>query len=206
VVAAAVTEQRKRSRAAIIWSVLAVFLVVIAVLEFGDRSEQAGTVSPTAPKMLMPAPLEEIAAIEIAVDGNLHRFSRDDQNAWFYHGIHAGPQSVHEHVPDPEMSQKITKSLGGLGRARIERRFTLTEEDPFGVTRPEMIVLVYMPDQIEPQVRYSIGDIAPDELSRYVHVVGGPEVVSIANYQIRNLQNLIEMVSAQPESVAGEIN
>ena len=90
------TEPRKRSRAAIIWSVLAIFLVVIAVLEFGDRSKQATTVSPEAPKMLMPAPLEEIAAIEIAVDGNLHRFSRDDQNTWFYHGIHAGPQSVHE--------------------------------------------------------------------------------------------------------------
>jgi hypothetical protein len=104
------------------------------------------------------------------------------------------------------MSKKIAKSLGGLGRARIERRFTLNEEDPFGVTKPQMIVLVYMPLEVAPRSRYSVGDIAPDELSRYVHINDSLEVVSIANYQIRNLQNLIETVSAQPETVPGEVN
>ena len=200
-----------RSRSAVVWSVLAVLLIVVAALELSSYSEKErhsghGHGSSDAPQMLMPAPLDKIAAIEIAVDGNLHRFSRDDQNAWFYHGVHAGPQSVHEHVPDPEMSKKIAKSLGGLGRARIERRFTLTEEDPFGVTKPQMIVLVYMPLEVAPRSRYSVGDIAPDELSRYVHINDSLEVVSIANYQIRNLQNLIEMVSAQPETVPGEVN
>lgn len=194
---------KARSRSIVIWSVLAVSLIIVAALEFSDRSAQQDTISVSAPKMLMPAPIEEIAAIEIAVGGNLHRFSRNEENAWFYHGIHAGPQGIHDHVPDPEMSKKIEASLGGLGRARIERRFALTEDDPFGVTKPEMIVLVYMPDQIEPRVSYAVGDIAPDELSRYVHMAGDPEVVSIANYQIRNLQNLIETVTAQPEATSG---
>jgi hypothetical protein len=185
-------------RSVIVWAILAALLVTIAVLEFRDPSSQSDDTSPTGPQFLMPAPLEEIAAIEIATDGNLHRFSRDEQGAWFYHGIHAGPQSVHEHVPDPEMSEKISKFLGGLGRARIERRFTLTDDDAFGVTRPEMIILVYLPDQIAPGARYSVGDIAPDGLSRYVHITDTQEVVSIANYQIRNLQSLIETVTSQP--------
>ena len=136
---------RRGGRSVIVWAILAALLIVAAVLELRDQPSQSDDETATGPQFLMPAPLEEIAAIEIATDGNLHRFSRDEQGAWFYHGIHAGPQNVHEHVPDPEMSEKISKFLGGLGRARIERRFTLTDDDAFGVTKPEMIILVYLP-------------------------------------------------------------
>lgn len=195
-----------RRRSKIIWSVLAVLLVIVAAIEFSDRSSRSDADdghdghSASGPSMLMPAPMEEIDAIEIAVDGNLHRFSRDEDNAWFYHGIHAGAQEVHEHVPDPVLSGKIEKSLGLLGRARIERRFELTDDDPFSVTKPDMIILVYTSDLVRPSIRYSVGDLAPDELSRYVHIVGGSEVVSIPDYQIRNLRELLEMVTAQPAS------
>jgi hypothetical protein len=186
-----------RSRSKVIWSVLAVLMVIVAALEIRDRSSRPEAQEATGPSMLMPAPMDEISAIEIAVDGNLHRFSRDENKAWFYHGIHAGPQAVHEHVPDPVMSDKIGKFLAGLGRARIERRFELTDDDSFGVTKPEMIILVYVADPVKPSRRYSVGDLAPDELSRYVHIVGGSEVVSIPDYQIRNLRDLLETVTAQ---------
>lgn len=211
-----------RSRSKIIWGVLAVLLVMVAVIEFNDRSsppvrDDGHGHSSSGPSMLMPAPMEEIDAIEIAAAGNLHRFSRDANNAWFYHGIHAGPEEVHEHVPDPVMSEIIGKSFGLLGRARIERRFELTDDDPFGVTKPEMIILVYVTDLVTPRIKYSVGDLAPDELSRYVHivagsgvvsipgyknpymnVVSGSEVVSIPDYHIRNLRELLETATAQP--------
>ena len=61
-------------------------------------------------------------------------------------------------------------------------------------------ILVYTSDLVRPSIRYSVGDLAPDELSRYVHIVGGSEVVSIPDYQIRNLRELLEMVTAQPAS------
>jgi hypothetical protein len=96
------------------------------------------------------------------------------------------------------MSEKIAASLGGLGRARIERRFELKEDDPFGVTKPEMIILVFLPDQVDPRIQYSVGDLAPDNLSRYIQIVGSSQVVSIPNYQIRNLQELLATVTAQP--------
>ncbi|UCH47587.1 MAG: hypothetical protein JSU95_16225 [Betaproteobacteria bacterium] len=191
-----------RGRSKVVWSVLAVLLVIVATLEIRDWASRSDAEEATGPSMLMPAPMEEISAIEIAVDGNLHRFSRDENNAWFYHGIHAGPQEVHEHVPDPVMSEKIAKFLAGLGRARIERRFELTDDDPFGVTKPEMIILVYVSDPVKPTKRYSVGDLAPDDLSRYVHIAGGSEVVSIPDYQIQNLLNLIEAVTAQPPPAA----
>lgn len=205
-----------------------VLLVIVAAIEFGDPSSRSVRDdghghSTSGPSMLMPAPMEEIDAIEIADAGNLHRFARDEQGAWFYHGVHAGPQEAHEHVPDAEMSAKIAKFLAGLGRARIERRFELTDDDPFGVTKPEMIILVYVSDLVRPRIRYSVGDLAPDELSRYVHIVagsggvsmpgdqtpfldvgGGSEVVSIPDYQITNLRNLIDTVTAvqQPASAS----
>ena len=122
-------------------------------------------------------------------------------------------------MPDPVMSERIAKSLGLLGRARIERRFELTDDDPFGVTKPDMIILVYVTDLVTPRIRYSVGDVAPDELSRYVHivagsgvvsipgyqnpymnVVGGSEVVSIPDYHIRNLRELIGAATTQPAS------
>lgn len=187
----------RHGRSRIIWSVLAVLVFIVAVLEIRDRSSRPEAEEPTGPSMLMPAPMEEIGVIEIAVAGNLHRFSRDENNAWFYHGIHAGPQAAHEHVPDPVMSEKIAKFLAGLGRARIERRFELTDDDPFGVTKPEMIIMVYVSDLVKPTMRYSVGDLAPDELSRYVHIVGGSEVVSIPDYQIRNLLDLLKTVTAE---------
>ena len=193
-----------RTRSKVIWSVLAVLLVIVAALEIRDRSSRPEAQEATGPTMLMPAPMEEIGAIEIAVDGNLHRFSRDENKAWFYHGIHAGPQAVHEHVPDPVMSETIAKFLAGLGRARIERHFELTDDDPFAVTKPEMIILVYVSDPVKPTARYSVGDLAPDELSRYVHIVGGSEVVSIPDYQIRNLLNLIDTVTAQQSQAPSE--
>lgn len=188
---------KRGNRVAIIWIVLAALIVVVVGLEFKDRTAQSGAEVATGPQMLLPAPLEEIGAIEIAVDGNLHRFSRDKDSAWFYHGVHAGPQNVHEHITDPEMSEKIAASLGGLGRARIERRFELTEDDAFGVTKPDMIVLVFLPDQVEPRMQYSIGDLAPDDLSRYIHIVGGPQVITIPDYQIKNLRALLATVTAE---------
>lgn len=182
-------------RAAAIWIILAALLAVAVFLELDDRSAESGADVPTGPPMLLPAPIEEIGAIEIAVEGILHRFARDDEGAWFYHGVHAGPQGAHEHVPDPAMSEKIGKSLNGLGRARIERRVEMGAEDRFGVSRPEMIILIYLSNQIEPRMQYAVGDIGTDELSRYVHIVGTPEVVMIPDYQIRNLRDLIAAVS-----------
>ena len=217
---------RPRRRSLIIWGVLVLLVVIAVVLDSNNRSRRAVPDdghghSTSGPSMLMPAPMERIDAIEIAVAGNLHRFSRDENKAWFYHGVHAGPEEEHEHIPDPVMSEKIAKFLAGLGRARIERRFELTDDDRFGVTRPEMIIMVYVVDLVKPRVQYSVGDMAPDELSRYIHIVassgvvsipgynnpyaslsGGNEVVTIGDYQIQNLLNLIDTVTAEIPSPA----
>jgi hypothetical protein len=42
-----------------------------------------------------------------------------------------------------------------------------------------------------------VGSLAPDRLSRYVHILGTQLVVTIPDYQIANLQQLVAEMSGQ---------
>ena len=58
--------------------------------------------------------------------------------------------------------------------------------------------MVYRPKEVQPLARYAVGIVAPDGVSRYVLPVGSTYVVTIANYQIDNLLNLIRAVTENP--------
>jgi hypothetical protein len=184
-----------------VWLLLAVLVVAIVLIERHDR---AGSNVPEAgrdQRLLHPAGIEELGAIEIAHNGTLHRFERDAAGAWFYHGIHSATQPSHEHNPDPASAARIEKALAGLGRARMERQFPLNlQADEFGVTRPEMFIMIYRPKELQPLARYAVGTVAPDNVSRYVLPVGSSWVVTIADFQIDNLLSLIQSFAAPPSA------
>jgi hypothetical protein len=186
----------------VVWGLLIVLAGVIALIEWKDRSsDTTAQIARGArdPRLLLPASVDELGAIEIAQGGTIHRFERDQNGAWFYHGAHAAATGSHAHQTDPAMAARIAKALEGFDRARRERNFPLTDGGKnFGVATPQMVILVYRPQQIQPLAQYAVGDIAPDNVSRYVLPVGEPQVQTIANYQIENLQNLIRMVSSAP--------
>lgn len=151
--------------------------------------------------MLLPAPLAELGLIEIAYKGAFHRFERDAANGWFYHAH--GPSNTnadanHQHVTNAKLTPIIERALRGFEAARIERRFPAGPNDAdYGVNAPEIFILVYRkPSDPQPLLRYSVGKVAPDQLSRYVLAAGSPEVVTIANFHIDNLLNLINTVTA----------
>jgi hypothetical protein len=145
--------------------------------------------------MLLPVAIAELAAIEIADAGTLHRFERDGSGAWFYHGVHANAQASHAHQTDPAQAQAIDKAFAALGRTRMERQLKLdVQSGAYGLTSPQMIILVYGKGNAPPLAQYAVGDVAPDGLSRYVLRVGSASVVTIANYQITNLLDLIKAV------------
>jgi hypothetical protein len=199
-------------RLVIVWGVLT---VLVGAIVYAERTDLMSLWQKTDdghghddPRNLVPVPIGELAAVEIVDQGSVHRFERDAQKLWFYHGAHAAQQASHVHQTDPEAAQRIEKALAAFGRARIERRFTLNfaalgssqaqrgregEDDvrDYGVTLPSMLILLYQPGQVEPVARYAVGDVAPDTYSRYIQRLGSPEVVTIANYQITNLQQLI---------------
>jgi hypothetical protein len=167
----------------------------------------------TGPRDLVTVPIAELAAVEIVYKGVVHRFERDAQGMWFYHGVHGAQQEAHAHQTDPAAAATIDKALTAFSRTRIERRFTLdfaavgrSEAErtlgvddnvrDYGVTLPSMLILLYTPGQVEPVARYAVGDVAPDTYSRYIQRLGGLDVVTIANYQIQNLEQLIDAMNA----------
>jgi len=66
--------------------------------------------------------------------------------------------------------------------------------------------LVYGQDRNTPISQFAFGDVAPDNLSRYIHLVGSDQVATIADYQYSNLIELVTKIkdlnAAAEEAVA----
>ena len=192
------------------WGLAAVLAVVIGTIQYLDhRRATSGGEGAGDGRALLPVPVEQLGALEIADAGRLHRFERDQSGTWFYHGVHAASEAAHTHVADPALSARIERAVEAFGRTRRERDFALGRDGgAYGVASPEIVVLVYGPRQTQPLAQYAVGHLAPDALSRYVMVVGQPVVVTIPNYQIENLLGLVRAASGAaaagaPASPAG---
>jgi hypothetical protein len=192
-----------------VWLLLAVLVGGIVVSERTDllrpqpRRDGHGH---SEARLLLPVPVDQLGAIEVVHGRTLHRFERDAAGAWFYHvhGVDTGSEEGHRHTADPAMAARIAHVFAAFGRTRIERRFALqTHARDYGVTTPELLLLVYQPHAIQPLAQYAIGDMAPDALSRYILVVGSATVVTIPNYQIDNVLGLIAAVTGQ--SATGQV-
>jgi hypothetical protein len=196
VVEATVSPGVRRGRLAAVWLVFLVLIGAIVATEYTELVRPKPARDGAAdPSMLLPVPVAELGAIELAHAGTLHRFERDAAGVWFYHGSHTGAEGTHQHAADPAMAARIERAFAAFGRARVERQFALTTSPgSYGVTRPETLILVYRPREPQPFVQYAVGDIAPDLVSRYVLAVGSPTVATIPSYQIDNLLALIQSV------------
>jgi hypothetical protein len=195
---------RGRRKLAAVWLVLAALVAAIVLIERSDRTTEAnGPASARDERMLIPIAIGEVGAIEVAHNGTLHRFERDTSGAWFYHGVHTGNEQQHAHTSDPATAERIETALAGFGRARMERQFPLNiQNDEFGVTRPEIFIMVYRPRETQPLSRYAVGVVAPDKFSRYVLPVGSTHVVTIPEFHIDNLLSLIQAVAGSGPAVA----
>lgn len=195
---------RARVRPALVavWAVLAGLVVVIVALELRNAGRlPSGTDADL--RLLMPVPVDELGAIEIAETGRLHRFERDAAGTWFYHGVHAGGEATHTHTPDPALAQRIERAIAAFARTRTERQFALERDaNTYGVATPDIVVLLYRPQQTQPLAQYAVGSVAPDTVSRYVMVVGHPVVFTIPGYQIDNLLALVQAAGAASASTA----
>jgi hypothetical protein len=173
------------------------------------------------PALLLPAGLGELSIIEIATDGEVHRFERGKDEAWVYHGYghsqHAAPDQDHDHdhgdahepahAPDHHhepgnshhheseaaaQAETIGAALAALARARIERQLgEAMNLADYGLANPEVLLNIYGEEHLEPLARYAFGAIAPDTGSRYVMLLDSDRVVTIPDYQIENLTALI---------------
>lgn len=195
----------RRRRSAVAWTILAILLVAIGVIEYSDRRLRSGPADEVDARSLLPVPVAQLGAVEIADHGRLHRFERAPTGSWFYHGVHTPAMAAHTHVADPALSERIERAFAAFGRARTEREFELDGDAAvYGLTAPEVVILVYRPNQSQPLAQYAVGTIAPDTLSRYLAIVGRRGVVTIPSYQVDNLLALVQAAAKTSEAGVAE--
>jgi hypothetical protein len=196
-----------KNRAVWAWLVALALGATIAFVQFRDSSSETdgdghSPVASNGARMLFPAPIEEVGAIEIVYAGQLHRFERDAKSAWLYHLDHPKTPSAHQHQSVESASEMINKALTGFGRTRLERQVPADKQrDSYGVNSPQMIVLIYGLGGTELLAQYAVGQVAPDTFSRYITRVGSDTVHTIANFHIELLEKLIaemQKLSAVP--------
>lgn len=186
---------RRSVKLILIWGVLAALAAIIYQAE-SKRSAELSKPVVVDERRLLPLPIEEIGAIEILLKGAMHRFERDAAGSWFYHGAHQGDVAGHGHTADLQMAQIIDKALTGFGRTRREQSLPLdAKADEFGVTRPDMFIMVYRPKAADPIARYAVGVVTSNKFARYVLPVGEAKVQTIAEFHITNLSDLITRVN-----------
>jgi len=190
---------QRRSKIIIIWITV---LALAALIFVKERQLAKAEEEPEGnrPKWLIPIALEEIGAIEVLRKGQLHRFERDDKGIWFYHGQQDGVNAAeHAHRADPLAATTIAEAVAMFSRTRKEQPIPLQPgKDEYGVSRPDILIMVYNPKKSEPVARFSVGIVSPNGYSRYVLPVGATEAVTIPEYQITNLMAMIDAVSKNP--------
>jgi len=190
---------QRRSKLVIIWITVFALAALIFVKErqlAKSEEEPEGN----RPKWLIPIALEEIGAIEVLRKGQLHRFERDEKGIWFYHGQQdVANAAEHAHRADPLAANTIAQAVAMFSRTRKEQPIPLQPgKDEYGVSRPDILIMVYNPKKSEPVARFSVGMVSPNGYSRYVLPVGAAEAVTIPEYQITNLMAMIDAVSKNP--------
>jgi len=80
--------------------------------------------------------------------------------------------------------------LGTLSRAKEERQYGVVGDgSQYGFAHPVVVSLTGL-DASHAVAEISIGDLAPDGLSRYVVVTGKDQIISIPNYHVKELLRL----------------
>ncbi len=152
-----------------------------------------------APKRrLLPMPLAELSALEIVIDGRLHRFDRDADRAWYYHRHQERDAngSPDQHVADPDMAAAIAAALERFSRATIERTVAVgAPGEAYGVTRPQVIATLYVAGEARPAIHLMIGDPVPGEPNRYLLIQDYATIVTIPERHVTDLTELVAAVT-----------
>lgn len=191
---------RRKGMLAAIWAVLIALIAVIVLVDRkDDREEQLqaeiASRGEDRERNIIPIPIEQVGAIEVAHAGTLHRFERDPEGVWFYHGIHTPVEGTHGHQTDPALADLIRTKLLGLARGRREREIPLDpKSNDYGLTTPQTLVLVYRIKETQPLAQFAFGDKVPDGVSRYMLELGAKSAFTIADFQYDNLMSLVDAI------------
>ena len=150
--------------------------------------------------LLLPVSMAQVWAVEIVFAGKLTRFERDGAGNWFRHtGQHSHAGSVNAHVADPAQARLIDAALEAFDETAVETRIAHGVDEQklaqFGLTLPHLIVLLYARDSSTPLARLEVGGSA-DSFDRYARLTPNGDVVTVAEFEVRRLTELLKAVGA----------
>lgn len=149
--------------------------------------------------LLVPISMAQVWAIEIVFAGKLSRLERDAAGNWFKHtGQHTHTADNSAHVADAAQAGIIDTALRAFDTAAVETR--VGAADPaqltkYGLALPTLIVLFYARDSSTPLTRLEFG-AASDSLDRYARLAPDGAVVTVAEFEVKRLTDLLKAVGA----------
>jgi len=164
------------------------------------RAQAEPAVARRGPSLFLPVSMEQIWAVEIVFGGKLTSFERDSAGNWFRHvGGHSHAANTNAHVADPAQVRLIAAALAAFDTTAVETRVGRTAEAgqlaKFGLTYPAVIVLLYPRDSSTELARVEFGGTA-DSLDRYARLAPDGEVVTVAEFEVKRLTDLLKAVGA----------
>jgi hypothetical protein len=163
------------------------------------RAPPDSAVASRGASLLLPVSVAQIWAIEIVFAGKLTRFERDGGGTWFRHtGEHSHAAGGDVHVADPAQARIIETAFDAFDATAVESR--IASADPaqlarYGLALPTLMVLFYARDSSTPLARLEFGGTA-DSLDRYARLAPDGAVVTVAEFEVRRLTELLRIVGA----------
>jgi Domain of unknown function (DUF4340) len=163
------------------------------------RSRDNTAAASRGTSLLLPVSMAQVWAIEIVSAGKLTRFERDGAGNWFRHiGQHTHAAGSNAHVADPAQARLIDAAFGAFDAAAVETRIGPADTAQlvrYGLTLPTLMVLFYARDSSTPLARLEFG-AAADRLDRYARLAPDGAVVTVAEFEVRRLTELLRAVGA----------
>jgi hypothetical protein len=150
--------------------------------------------------LFLPVSMAQVWAVEIVAGGKLTRFERDSAGNWLRHtGQHSHTASASAHVADPAQARIIGAALESLDATAVETRVGRAADAgqlaKFGLSFPPVIVLLYARDNPTEVARVEFGG-SSDSLDRYARLAPDGEVVTVAEFEVKRLTDLLKAVGA----------
>jgi hypothetical protein len=164
------------------------------------RAQAEPAVARRGKSLLLPVSMAQVWAVEIVAGGKLTRFERDSAGNWFRHtGQHSHTANANAHVADPAQARIIAAALEPFDVAAVETRVGRATDAgqlaKFGLSFPPVIVLLYARDSSTELARAEFGGSA-DSLDRYARLGPDGDVVTVAEFEVRRLTELLKAVGA----------
>jgi hypothetical protein len=163
------------------------------------RGQTEPAVASRGTSLFLPVSMAQVWAVEIVSAGKLTRFERDGAGNWFRHvGQHSHTTSGNAHTADPAQAGLIATALEAFDATAIEARIGRADAAQLaqlGLNFPSVIVLLYGRDSSQALARIEFGGSA-DSLDRYARLAPNGDVVTVAEFEVRRLTELLKAVGA----------